>query len=111
MKRSRIKPKRNPDTEIPEEVKQEVWNRAGGRCEIVKNGKQCFSKRMLQFHHKKFRSRCFDPNILHSKENIVLSCGPDHDDIQFHSHEPGKEWTKKYRTHRWQEIGETEADR
>lgn len=62
---------------------------------------RCGTSRNVQMHHRKYRSRggSDDP------KNLVPLCRVCHFDV--HSHKPG---TEKWRTHRWQEEGQTEAD-
>ena len=56
---------------------------------------------MVHMHHKKFRSR----GGSNDPKNLSPLCWRCHNAV--HAHEPG---TEKYRTHSWQEEGQSEAD-
>ena len=91
-----MKPKRPKG--IPQKVRDEVSERSGGRCEIRLPG--CLG-RAHEKHHVKLRSR----GGSHSAKNMRDACKHCHDQIS--ENRPG---TERFRTHTWQEEGETEAD-
>ena len=86
-------------TNIPEKVRQIVWDRAQGMCEAeieafvpfvgtVKS--RCCSTYGLTPHHKQYRSR----GGKNTPGNLILVCRKCHDVIQFGTKE---KWAKKYR--------------
>lgn len=82
---------------VPEAVRLEVWRRDRGVCQ------RCFRASCLpcEPHHKKFRSR----GGSNEAKNLVLLGRVCHDAV--HAHAPD---TAKFRTFRWQQEGQTEAD-
>ena len=97
---------------VPEETVNRLWDRSGARCEaIFDNGNRCdvrfVSCASIKFkryrtHHIKFRSRFGSNDLI----NLVMLCTGCHEAVH-----KGKEgWAKRYRTHKWQFEGRTEAD-
>lgn len=82
---------------IPVSVKLEVWTRDSGIC------RRCFSTtcQPVEPHHVKFRSR----GGSNEPKNLILLGARCHRAV--HDHRPD---TDQFRSFRWQEEGQTEAD-
>ena len=83
-------------------VKMEIYERAGGFCEMGIAGCE---GRGYEYHHKKSRARGVRDPELDTAKNGVLGCGSCHGKTT--RHYPG---TEKFRTYSWQPVGKTEAD-
>lgn len=77
---------------------QALLARSNGRCEASLYG--CFGQ-ATHIHHKKFRSRGGSNRLV----NLCHLCARCHNGV--HAYKPG---TAGFRTHGWQEEGQTEAD-
>jgi len=83
---------------IPAHTRKLLMIRSGGRCEIALE--ECLGKG-IEPHHVKSKGRGGSDNIT----NLLWACRRCHDAVE--SHLPG---TERFRTHRWQEEGQTEED-
>jgi len=82
------------------EIRKQLTERSGGRCEIVIDGIRC-SNPATSPHHKKSRARGGNDDL----NNLIDTCFSHHRAIEDHK----GEWTKQYRTYSWQKEGETES--
>ena len=89
---------RDEADDIPLATRTALFERCGGQCEF------CFDKG-VQVHHRKYRSLAPKDPLLHDLRNLDALCPFDHE--RTHRGDPEM---SRYRTLRWQKIGETEAD-
>ncbi len=78
---------------IPDKLIKIIIERAGDRCECLKNLDVRCSNLPTDFHHMKFRSR----QGKDEESNIVFCCTICHDIIHRHFWKEGHKWSLKYR--------------
>jgi 5-methylcytosine-specific restriction endonuclease McrA len=88
--------KRRKSRKLPDELLRQIFREQGGKCA------ECYSAQLdTHPHHIKYRSR----GGSNDRKNLVWLCRRCHN--LTHSGHPDM---ARYRTHRWQDEGQTEAD-
>lgn len=85
---------------VPPEMRRQLRERSGCRCEVIINGIRCM-RSSVHPHHKKSKARGGSDNLI----NLTDTCFTHHRAIHDHK----GEWTKAYRTYSWQKEGQNET--